>query len=127
MSKKTKAKMTQFEFTQNIVKNLPPLTKTESEEIKQDLAMFVLEHAGTKNFMLLSNEIRYYTIFNRKTLLFRPEGVAEKLLNFIETDGFLSELGKLKVLKRTDDDEIEIWIGETHFLFFDADSFFVPL
>lgn len=38
---------------------------------------------------------------------------------------FLRELGELKVLKRTGEDELEIWIGEVPFILFDADSFFV--
>ena len=119
------AKMTKLEYETSIVKNLPPLTRAEIEISREDLERFIEEHRSTKNFFLLSNELRYYTIFRRDSAITTSKGSSANVMAFLIGDAFLKGLGKLKVFKRTDRDEIEIWIGETYFLFFDADSFFV--
>ena len=100
--------------------------KIENAKIsREDLERFIEEHRSTKNFFLLSNELRYYTIFRRDSAITTSKGSSANVMAFLIGDAFLKGLGKLKVFKRTDRDEIEIWIGETYFLFFDADSFFV--
>jgi len=116
-----------FEQERYIIKNLPPFTKEELEMVREDMTKYFEERPKVKYFMLLSNELRYYTIFSRTTAITTARGVADKILTFLQNDSFLTKLGELKVLKRTGEDEIEIWIGETPFLLFDADSFFVEI
>ena len=116
-----------FEYERNIIKNLPPFTKEELEMVREDMAKYFEERPKAKNFMLLSNELRYYTIFSRTAAITTAKEAADKVLTFLQNDSFLTELGEVKVLKRTGKDEIEIWIGETPFLLFDADSFFVEI
>ena len=114
-----------FEQERNIIKDLPPFTQEEFEMVREDLIKYFEERPKVKNFMLLSNELRYYTIFNKTTAIVTAVGAADRVLTFLRNDSFLTELGELKVLKRTGEDEIEIWIGETPFVLFNADSFFV--
>ena len=116
-----------FEQERNIVKDLPPFTKEEFEMVREDITKYFEERPKVKNFMLLSNELRYYTIFSRTTAITTARGAADRVLTFLQKDSFLTQLGELKVLKRTGEDEIEIWIGEIPFLLFDADSFFVEI
>jgi hypothetical protein len=116
-----------FEQDRSIVKDLPPFTQEEFKMVRKDLTKYFEERSKVKNFMLLSNELRYYTIFSRTTAITTAAEAADKVLTFLQNDSFLTKLGELKVLKRTGEDEIEIWIGETPFLLFDADSFFVEI
>ncbi len=116
-----------FEQERNIVKNLPPFTQEEFEMVRDDLIKYFEERPKVKNFMLLSNEIRYYTIFSKRTAMTTAVEAADRVLTFLRNDRFLTGLGELKVLKRTGEDEIEIWIGDTPFLLFNADSFFVTM
>lgn len=119
--------MKKFEQERSIVKDLPPFTQEEFEMVRKDLIKYFEERPKVKNFMLLSNELRYYTIFSKTTTITTAVGAADRVLTFLRNDSFLTRLGELKVLKRTGEDEIEIWIGETPFLLFDADSFFVAI
>lgn len=116
-----------FEQERNIIKDLPPFTQEEFEMVREDLIKYFEERPKVKNFMLLSNELRYYTIFSKTTAITTAVGAADRVLTFLRNDRFLTELGELKVLKRTGEDEIEIWIGETPFVLFNADSFFVTI
>ena len=116
-----------FEQERSIVKDLPPFTQEEFKMIREDLIKYFEERPKVKNFMLLSNELRYYTIFSKTTAITTAVGAADRVLTFLQNDSFLRELGELKVLKRTGEDEIEIWIGETPFVLFNADSFFVAI
>ena len=120
-------KMKKFEQDKSIIAQFPAFTKEEIKEVKEDVKNYFRERPKVKYFMLLSNELNYYTIFSKETVISTPVGHAEKLVNFLLEDDFLKTLGDLKVLKRTGNDELEIWIGETPFLLFDADSFFVVL
>lgn len=127
MTDKNDIKMTQVDCERQIVKHLPRFTEQELKEVTADLASYIESHSATKNFLLLSNEIKYYTIFRRDNILSTSEGVAEKLMQFFMNDSFLSSLGELKVLKREESGAIAIWIGETFFLLFNADQFFVSV
>ena len=101
-----------FEQDRSIIKNLPPFTIEEFQEVREDVIKYFEERPKVKNFMLLSNELRYYTIFQRSNALVTASGYADRVLTFLNNDSFLRELGELKVLKRTGEDELEIWIGE---------------
>lgn len=116
-----------FEQERNIVRDLPPFTQEEFEMVRKDLIKYFEERPKVKNFMLLSNELRYYTIFSKTTTITTAVEAADKVLTFLRNDSFLTRLGELKVLKRTGEDEIEIWVGETPFVLFNADSFFVAM
>lgn len=118
--------MKKHEIEESIIADLPPFNKKEFEEVRDDVIKFFKEHEDTDKFMLLSNKINYFTLFEKGMSLNTDIGRADKLLTFLNNDSFLESLGKLKVLKRTEDNnKLEIWIGDTFFLFFDADSFFV--
>lgn len=121
------AQVTQLEYDRGIIKNLSPANREEIENMKKDIADFIEGLGELENLMLLSNELRYYTLFKMTSKLLTPQGKAEKLMRFLREDKFLKNLGKLKVLKRSIGGNIEIWIGETYFLLFDADSFFVEI
>ena len=123
----TDIKLKKFEQEKSIVKGLPSFTQEEFEMVREDLIKYFEERSKVKNFMLLSNELRYYTIFSKTIALTTAIGAADRVLTFLRNDSFLTELGELKVLKRTGEDEIEIWIGETPFVLFNADSFFVAI
>lgn len=114
-----------FEQDKNIIKNLPPFTMEEFQEVREDVIKYFEERPKVKHFMLLSNELRYYTIFQRSSALVTASGYADRVLTFLSNDKYLREIGDLKVLKRTGGDELEIWIGEVPFVLFNADSFFV--
>ena len=118
-----------FEQDRSIIKNLPSFTIEEFQEVREDVIKYFKERPKVKNFMLLSNELRYYTIFQRNNLSIKTSDYtdADKVLTFLNNDSFLKEVGELKVLKRTGADELEIWIGETPFVLFNADSFFVAI
>lgn len=120
--------MTVAEQDKEIIKKLPSFTKAEIEDVKKDLTDYLAERTHIDHLMLLSNEIRYFTIFKREVIALKTnKGRADELFNFLTKDVFLKTLGELKVLKRTGEGEIEIWIGETPFVLFEADSFFVPI
>lgn len=122
---KVKMKMTKYEMDKSIIKDLPPFTKKELEEVREDLISFLKENPQTRHFMLLSNEINYYTILTKQPL-FTAHYSADSILNFLNENLFLKSLGKLKVFKRTGE-TMEIWIGESHFRLFDADHLFVEV
>lgn len=126
-NEKINAGLTIYERDQSIVRDLPPFTFEELREVERDFTLFIEENIKVKNFMLLSNELRYYTLFQMENKILTSNGIAKKILEFITTDTFLEGLGKLKVFKRKDVGQIELWIGETYFVLFNADSFFVPI
>lgn len=123
----SEVKMKMHEQTASICKNLKPFTKEEMKLNLKDLTQYLHENSQTKYFMLLSNKINYYTIFVKSNNLLQNEHMAKTILDFLNNDSFLNELGEMKVFKRTDGNEIEIWLGETYFLLFPADSFFIEM
>ena len=123
----TEVKLTKAEQEKETIKELPSFTKEELKMVLDDLERYMIEHRNAKHFMLLSKDQRYYTIFQRALDITTYKGEAQTLLNFLQEDAFLTSLGELKVLKRTGESEIEIWIGETPFLLFIADGFFVKI
>ena len=58
------------------------------------------ERPKEKNFMLLSNELRYYTIFSKTTAITTARGAADRILTFLQNDSFLTKLGELKSAKK---------------------------
>lgn len=118
-------KMTKYEIDKGIIKDLPPFTEKEMEDVMEDLVSFLKENSRTKHFLLLSNEINYFTVLVKKPL-YTAQYSADNIINFLTGNSFMKDLGGLKVFKRTGE-TMEIWIGETHFRLFDADQMFVEV
>lgn len=122
------SKMTKAEQDKAIIEKLPPFTATELKLVKEDLIRYFEEQAKVEHFMLLSNDINYYTIFKKENILLKTDKArAMNFFDFIFKDRFLKTLGKPKVVKRSGEDQVEIWIGTTPFVLFNADSFFVEI
>ena len=122
------SKMTKAEQDKAIIEKLPPFTATELKLVREDLIRYFEEQAGVEHFMLLSNDINYYTIFKKENILLKTDKArAMNFFDFIFEDSFLKTLGKPKVVKRSGEDQVEIWIGTTPFVLFNADSFFVEI
>lgn len=127
MKDENKPKLTVYEQDKKIVKDLPPFDKRELGFVYEDLVDFIKEHEETTYFMLNSKKLSYYTIFKWKSSIARPELVAKEIIDFILNDSYLTTLGELKVFRRHSEGTIEIWIGETHFMLFTADDFFIVI
>lgn len=122
------SKMTKAEQDKAIIEKLPPFTTTELKLVREDLIRYFEEQAEVEHFMLLSNDINYYTIFKKENILLKTDKArAMNFFDFIFEDSFLKTLGKPKVVKRSGEDQVEIWIGTTPFVLFNADSFFVEI
>ena len=94
-----------------VVGQLPELNKKGIEELASDIR--TLERKKEKYFMLLSNEKKDYTIFNK---------VKEKGSLDLEVLDVISTRGKIKEYEVMGDyDAIEIWVDETFYALFPYD------
>ena len=118
--------LTKYEYEKQIAKSLPALDDYNLVIASKNIAKFLDENKNAKYLMLLSDELRYYTIFNIDNKVKLIKGIAEDILRFLQRDSFLGGIGKLKLIE-VNEDHIEIWIGETYFSLFVADSFFVNI
>lgn len=89
-----------FEQDRSIIKNLPPFTIEEFQEVREDVIKYFEERPKVKNFMLLSNELRYYTIFQRSNALVTASGYADRILTFLNNDSFFKGIGRIKSFKK---------------------------
>lgn len=100
------------DYAKNIIKQLPNL---EKDVILQNLQAFFISNMGTKNYLLLSKEVDYYTVFNVRT--------GTPAVNFYEylmdssfiKDGAMIAMTDVQHFEPRDDKSIEIWIGNTYF------------
>lgn len=110
--------MNLYELNQPSYNSLPKMTKAEIERMRmkihdcQDMDI-------PKYYMLVCNELRYYTLFhNKSNELFWSDKLLDEVLDVVQ------ELGELKAIE-VDGGMIEFWVsknGECHmYAFFDYD------
>lgn len=117
--------MTKNELDKQTAKALPVLSPIEISAAIESNYNFIADNES-KNYMLWSKEISYFTIFEMNKNKNEKENFQE-IVNFISTDNFLTkEIGFLKLIE-TNENFIEVWIGETHFALFPCDDFFVTI
>lgn len=103
-------KLTLYELNQSAYESLPDYTEKDLQ-FSLDLIEYFLDNyysneTEEKNYwMLLNNESKYYTIFNKKTKISTTRKLALELIDVV------SNLGKVKSIEITPDwTAIEIWI-----------------
>lgn len=120
-------KITKNQLDKGVANSLPPLSRETIKQSIIDIENFLKAKAPYRYLMLLCNELRYYTIFNVSTLT-TASGAAKQIINFIETDSFLTTIGSLKLIETDGNpDLVEIWIGDKHFGLFPCDTFIVKI
>ena len=92
-----------LELNSMAVTQLNPLTRKEIRKAKAEIRKFT-SHSSFGYYMLLSNELKYYTIFN-----FNENYTDDTPQLEDEVIECAKELGKLKSIV-TNDDSIELWI-----------------
>lgn len=94
--------ITLMELNSMAVTQLPEL---ESLEEAKTCIFDYVQNSGATYFMLLSNELRYYTVFHFN-------GDIEQNLPDVETEVLecAKELGVLKAVNKNDDGVVEMWI-----------------
>ena len=116
-----------YQWDKNAAASMPAMSYTQMLDKKPIIVKFLKQFDNIKHIMLLSNELRYYTIFD---ITAEPiiDNVVLKLLKFLKNDTFLKTLGKTKYIDIDEtESHIEIWIGEERFALFPCDSFVVPI
>ena len=96
--------MTLYEINKSAYASLPKMTSAEKERARDKILNYVEKHNNYSReyFMLLNNDLHYYTIFcwmnkTAKTLI-------DEIMDITES------LGKLKAIEINDNDAIEFWI-----------------
>lgn len=82
MEEKTNASMNLYDLNKNIMQNIPKEAIPTEEQIKEEISKFVAT-IDTNYFMLLGNEIKYYTIFEKtdsKDLLEGSAGLVQEVI-----------------------------------------------
>jgi hypothetical protein len=97
--------MSLLELNSMVVTQLPKLSKKDIEDIKSKIREYVSQQQFGF-FMLLSNELKYYTVFDYTVNL------VEQNIPLIEDEviACLQELGTLKLFDKTQDNAWEAWI-----------------
>lgn len=116
--------MTMVEMKGNTVKQLDTMTKSERDFAISEIEKFITNSDRPRMLMLLSNENRYYTIFEIKESDLTQ--VATKIVEFIETEGFFTEIGELKLVD-VEASHVEIWVEDQFFALFNCDGFIVEI
>lgn len=116
--------LTAVELKGNIVNQLKPMNAQEQSFSIVAIDAYLERKGNPEYVMLLSNELRYYTIFKSST----DADFATEIFNFINTDSYLTQLGYLRLIDADKDlDHVEVWIGDKFFALFDADDLIVDL
>lgn len=107
--------MTLYEFNQAGYLSMRKMTKKELQDKSKDIQKFIDNNKG-KYFMLVCNELKYYTLFHTDPKKIFP--ITTELLSIV------IELGDLKAIE-INDSMVEFWIqkdGECHmYAFFNYD------
>ena len=112
--------MTLYELNKANYLNLPTLRKESLNESTILIKNFITKHLGGKYYMLLNNDLHYYTVFTYKSPLSTAEDMANELIDLA------AELGDVKAIEVNDEnDYIEVWIARDDdcdvYLFFNYD------
>lgn len=116
--------MTMVELKGNAVKQLDKLNKEETESAITSIEKFIITEGCPKLLMLLSNELRYFTALDIGKKC--PRKAAEAVVDFLQTDEFLSGIGALKLIDG-EENHIEVWLDGTFFALFNYDPFVVEV
>lgn len=120
--------MTKYEYDKQIATQLPPLTAEGIKQAITDIENFLAKQKSNQYLMLLSNELNYYTIFNKKKTVKTIYGISEEIMNFILEDSFLmGTVGPVKLVEENSNSYMEIWIGNEHFALFPCDQLVVNI
>ena len=124
-------KVSLLELNQIAVTQLPKLTKKQLKEKGKIIRdYYEKDNPGKEYFMLLSNELHYYTVFKMHHNYQEADPVEVKKYEYPlledEVIGCLQDLGKIKSIAKNDDGVIECWItsGDTSYplYFFDYEK-----
>ena len=114
MEEKTNASMNLYDLNKNIMQNIPKEAIPTEEQIKEEISKFVAT-IDTNYFMLLGNEIKYYTIFEKtdsKDLLEGSVGLVQEVIWCLQDLGEIlscsQEPGALEFWVRDATDEPQI-------------------
>lgn len=91
-----------YEVNQNLIYSWPSLTKKEIEKSKEMLEEF---KSQSDCFMLLNNELHYYTVFLISDAYTQQDKFSDVLIEVLE-DLSLS----IKSIEKTEFNTIEIWL-----------------
>lgn len=116
--------MTKNELDTITVDALPPLTPEEIEESIKEIETFFKTRDDTQYFMLLQRDTNYYTIFDNISNM-SIKKVVKNIINFIQTDPYLTSIGVIKHIETQD--FVEIWVGSYHFALFEAGGLVIKL
>lgn len=115
--------MTMVEMKGNTVKQLEAMSETERDFAISEIEKFIT-NSKPRMLMLLSNELRYYTVFELKESDLNK--TARNIVDFIETEGFFTEIGQLKLID-VESDHVEVWVEDKFFALFNCDGFLVEI
>lgn len=95
--------VTLYEIERVNYAKLPDMDTGEAQKATEDIVNFLDKfNENEKYFMLLNNDLHYYTLFKYIDLK-TPERMANEILDIV------LHLGKLKAVEE-DDDHIEFWV-----------------
>lgn len=111
--------MNLYDFNQAIIEQMPELTKEKKQEAIQLINDFEQETASSY-YMLLNNELHYYTIF-----VHNPFGKTDFHTLADSVFECAYSIGKIKTIDKFNDENeqrIEIWINNNCYILFPYDS-----
>lgn len=118
--------MNLYELNQAGYNSLPAMTGKQIEDKKNDIHKFLYDNRG-ESFILVCNELKYYTIFNAEYPLIYGIVPKERVNTIMEV---ILELGTLKAIE-INESMIEFWISkdnECHmYAFFNYDKGVIKL
>lgn len=109
MEEKTNASMNLYDLNKNIMQNIPKEAIPTEEQVKKEINNFVAA-VGSNYYMLLGNEIKYYTIFektNSEDLLEGSAGLAQEVI------WCLCDLGEILSCSQ-EPGAIEFWVRDAN-------------
>jgi hypothetical protein len=86
--------MNKYNYDKNLAKQLPVLTKEELQTGADTILNYLEKQKKDKYVMLLSNNLKYYTIFTQKTLVSTKTGLANEIIGFIAKNCMCISTGK---------------------------------
>lgn len=110
--------MTLYEINQQGYKSLSNMIKSDIDKAIDNLSTKINDSGGIY-FMLVCNELHYYTLFTWKNKTFKPYFLAKEVVDVAKT------LGNLKAIEISDN-RAEFWIENNNecnaYIFFNYDK-----
>lgn len=95
--------MNLYELNQAGYASLPKMTSAEKRDAKNEVCKYLERNNLSNYFMILSHEVRYYTIYTYKDGNCDPYKMASEMMEIMD------DLGELKAIEVTDT-MVEFWI-----------------